>query len=475
MRRYRSSHIITKVAKMVQVSFVFSRLLTILCCCKVTVNAVVAREDLFLFAGQSNMIGWSVGVMSIEGNDRLQNDTFGILANTSITETERRSMLLARFQMSESSVPWATNPLGIAAAQADGVMSLVQQNLTVGLQAELAGAYCSFTEPGRTSVAKRLVTATACGITFGHELVFSHRLKQCKPYKNRDFFTVKVARGGSRIQEWVPDGGAYWKDLQSAIRDSEGDWKLIVWHQGENNAIDPPATINQTIYANHLNHLITALRSEIFAKSSGAFPCPQAIPVIIVQIHFPTPGLDPFREQSRAIRQAQADFVANDPRSRLVVLSDLEEHYHLSVPALLISGNRIAEAYLDLMKSYDYSCPPPSNTPSGLSPATPYGTPSSTPSYLPTSTPSETPSTKPVPAKQPDFSNTGNWGEAIRKACGCRAMFTTKCVRSQLRQYFQSDVDAGLVQSPDDRPQWRGKVRAAYESACQRRSHNRQD
>ena len=429
---------------MVQLIYVLSRQLPFLCYCTAfVIIAVVAQEDLFLFAGQSNMIGWSTGGMSVERDSRLFIDTYSILANTSVTEEERRSMLLDRYRTSASSFPGAFNPNGTATAQADGVMSLVQQKLTIDLQTKLAGAYCSFTDPAnnKTRVAKKLVAANGCGQSYGHELVFSHRLKKSQPYEDKNFFTVKVAKGGTRIQEWVPNGGQYWKDLRSAIRNTAGNWKLIVWHQGENDAVASKKTINQTIYRKHLSHLITALRSEMFAKSSGVFQCRQAIPVIIVLIHWPFTTRGSFQEQALAVRQAQSNFVKRDPRSRIVILDGLEEFYHLSAPSLLISGSRIAEAFLDLLTA-NYSCPN-NAAPSALT-------------------------------FQPDFSRTSYWGRALRKACGCgqsvTVMFTSDCVRRRLLRFFQLDVDARLVRSPDDLLRWRRKVRKAYVFACQRRS-----
>ncbi|GKY97252.1 hypothetical protein MPSEU_000683600 [Mayamaea pseudoterrestris] len=398
-----------------------------------------AQQDLFLFTGQSNMVGHSGDFESVERNNNLLLDTIDILTDATITETKRRSLLYDRCFLATSSIPYALKPELMANAQADGLMALHAQSLTQDLTIDLPGAYCSFFEVGGKTVPKQLVQTTGCGGPYGHELLFSHRLKQSNEYySNNDFHVVKVAKGGTRIDEWIPDGGQYWKNLNTAIQTTEGNWKLIVWHQGENDAVDDSVELTYDMYAERLAQLISTLRAEMFFKSPGSFQCLQEIPVIIVKIHWP--DVNAFVDKNRAVRQAQADFCAKDPRARLVDLDGLDEFYHLSAPSLMISGNRIAEAYLDLLET-EYSC-------QTASPSNPSST--------------NTPKTN----FRPDFSKTKAWGQKLSRKLGCGATLTA--MHPTLRKYFRSDVKEGLVRSPQDRRQWHKKTKKAYEKVCER-------
>jgi hypothetical protein len=411
----------------------------------------MAQQDLFLFAGQSNMIGWSTGIDSIEGNRSLLDDTIHILKNASITETERQSLLLERYQRSASSFPEAVDPTGKATNQSIGIMRLYNQGLTRNLTNNLPGAYCSFLSPNNKTVPKHLLNSLQCGESYGHELAFSHRLKRTKFYSHNKFQTVKVAKGGTRIQEWVPDGGQYWEYLTTTIQTTPGQWKLIVWHQGENDAVAPASSINATTYADYLSQLISNLRSEMFTKSPGSFQCPQEIPVVIVRIHWPNQTTGRlFAAQTQAVKLAQTTLSNGDARARLVILDDIEEFYHLSAPSLLISGNRIANAYLNMIKTA-FTCPRQPKTPANSS------------------------SQNSKAKFRPDYSKTHLWGRAVRKVCGCGTsmsfQFTKRqhCVRRALHYQFHIDVTMGLVRSPQNRRRWHQKARKAYHLACRRR------
>jgi len=55
-----------------------------------------------------------------------------------------------------------------------------------------------------------------CGASFGHELMFSTTLEKAKNGVGRNFETVKIAHGGSRMfEDWCPNNGRYWDALNS--------------------------------------------------------------------------------------------------------------------------------------------------------------------------------------------------------------------------------------------------------------------
>ena len=67
--------------------------------------------------------------------------------------------------------------------------------------------------------------------------MFSKKL--WKEGQTRNFETAKVARGGSIISEWLPQGQGreFWPLLNKTIHDrsaANNVWKGFFWHQGEN-------------------------------------------------------------------------------------------------------------------------------------------------------------------------------------------------------------------------------------------------
>lgn len=320
----------------------------------VVVPDVVLATDLFLLTGQSNMIGWSVPKNEPQASISLQPGMLAILENPATSAKKKEKLLYELFKRAAALVPGATNVSGVATAQTKGVMALYKKGLTRNVKVGLPGAYCSFLVPNGINVPRTLTNTTACGSSFGHELLFSHRLVS---EKFSDFYSVKVAKGGTRIHEWTPPSGVYWPSLKNTIQNTqEGNWKLIVYHQGENDAVTAGQT--KAMYKGNLTSLVANLRSEMFIKSPGSFRCKEEIPVIVVRIHWPSATTGSYTQSSKNVQDAQTEFVLGDSRARLVNLDGLTEHYHLNAPSLMISGDRIASSYLDLLSTASsFSCP----------------------------------------------------------------------------------------------------------------------
>ena len=94
-------------------------------------------------------------------------------------------------------------------------------------------------------------------------------------------------------------------------------------------------------YQSNLTGLIGAVRTAMFAASApGAWRCPAEIPAVVVHAQ-PNPGSD----RIRRVRDAQARFVAADPRAALATLDDLSPFFHYEATSFLVGGWRIAAAY----------------------------------------------------------------------------------------------------------------------------------
>ena len=83
------------------------------------------------------------------------------------------------------------------------------------------------------------------------------------------------------------------------------------------------------------------------ASEAGTWGCPEQIPAIIAVI-----GYWPQGDSASRIRHAQQTFCNEDPRATCVNMYDLSRNYHFDATTFLISGHRMAEAYIDLAKVY---------------------------------------------------------------------------------------------------------------------------
>ncbi|KAL7533881.1 hypothetical protein ACHAWF_004652 [Thalassiosira exigua] len=256
------------------------------------------------------------------------------------------------------------NGTQVAASIVPELLELHDAGSLDDLDRPLERGRCSFVEPrkdgedveeySRGSVP--LSWDGGCGRVFGSEFVFGRTLELEMDY-DVDFEMVKNARGGSRINEWIPSGGVYWEELRKTIASRRGAgnaWKALVWHQGENDVFtfgeedDTTAT-----YLGNLTALVAGVRSEMMeASETDAWRCPEQIPVVVVQI-----GAWPGREGGKRVKAAQKQFARNDPRAALVRTEDLSPFYHFDAASFLVMGRRIARAYEEVARTSREVCP----------------------------------------------------------------------------------------------------------------------
>ena len=328
--------------------------------------------DFFLLGGQSNMVGHTTGGQSLgarlnqERSWQYWSDlksTLAALGEDGDASGEGRGSALFETVRGahEGKFPDAA---GIARTLTGETMKLLGAGLLDRIDSPPALGTCSFVEPRgqdgrkrpRSSGTRPLVPGSGCGHSFGHELIFGRTLELQLAQDSR-YELVKYASGGTVISKhWLPGQGTLWDGLNSTIhsRRGRGNWRGFVWHQGENNALKVRDGEDQSLtYLGNLTALVKGVREEMHSASPGSWECPEAIPVVIVQL-----GAWPGTAMAGRIRDAQAQFCESDPRSGLVPTDDLSPFYHFDPLSFLISGNRIAKAY-DLLRTSqsEYTCP----------------------------------------------------------------------------------------------------------------------
>jgi Carbohydrate esterase, sialic acid-specific acetylesterase len=199
-------------------------LLLLNCCCWWSSNAV--PEKVFLFAGQSNMEGWSTGYNSIEANASLWVDCLKILNNA--PPATRRNQLISRIDAALAARPEYYNS-AVSVREADFVLNIQARNLTSGLESPLPGARCEWNQ-GSAPVQWN----PTCGAQFGAELIFSHVM--VKESGQTQFRVAKAAHGGTQIRkDWYPFAGTYWSDVANKVNSASAGsiFHGFAWQQGE--------------------------------------------------------------------------------------------------------------------------------------------------------------------------------------------------------------------------------------------------
>ena len=344
-----------------------------------TDDGPTSPRDLFLLSGQSNMIGHTTSEWSIEKNGKYWNDIKSILDEAAIAEANGVDDYLSTMEEDLYKVIYEANYHvdneninRVAETLTNGVMDLYKSSLLNDLDTPLSIGKCSFTEANDTLVndvsqgTVPIVWNANCGHSFGHELLFSRTLELGMNYTTA-FEMHKVARGGSGLYEhWYPNHGEHWDLLKSTIEEGQGygDWKGFIWHQGSQAAwsVTEHGEDRSMTYLGNLTGLVSEVR-ELMFRNSINWQCKEEIPVVIVQL-----GYWPQRIVNAAgqrVRDAQAEFCNNDPRAALVQIGDLSRFYHHDAASFLISGNRIAHAYLEAIGGV-VECPDriPSSSPS---------------------------------------------------------------------------------------------------------------
>ena len=335
----------------------------------------------FLFAGQSNMVGY----VTNKAGDRRFDHTMELLLSDNFNVHDLVDHLEAfefDFDRDENHTPTSVYKF-----EAQELIRLREEGfLTPSFQQPLSTVQCSFfslhkkmassDEAVPLAVDANLSPQANCGFVFGPELMFGHVLDDVH---NEPFSIIKVAAGGSEIKDhWSKETGSFWGELVKQIKaiDTETEeWKAIVWFQGENDGFDES---NAEGYLDELTDFIANVRQEMHDLDTTTFPQPTDIPVIIVGM-----GCWPMRdiEFGSIVAQAQRDFVEAAANAVLVKTDDLSCFYHFDDASQLVIGDRIAEALKPLLTF-------PSSEPSRAPSSTPSTAPSDGPSVQSNSAPS---------------------------------------------------------------------------------------
>lgn len=332
-------------------------------------------RDYFLFSGQSNSIGFTTNGQSIGHDDtywmRLMR-LFSIAEKIGTSDTWKQNLYDTIQAVHNATDKEGIGPASVVSLLTDEVVKLQELGLLDQMNQSLSLGHCSFVDFNKTATpisrsggSKPILWSANCGMSFGHELIFSKTLEMNGV--RRGFETVKVAEGGTRLYEgWCPGEGLHWEALQKSIRSRKGtgkNWRGFVWAQGEQEALD---NIGDPYYLGNLTYLIARVRGEMFAASeSRTWNCPEEIPVIVSKV-----GFWPQGPSSRHIRKAQQAYCDSDSMAACVTMNDTSRFYHFDATSFLIGGHRIAKAYLNLTSAQmNFSCPlavTPSNTPTEL-------------------------------------------------------------------------------------------------------------
>jgi len=295
----------------------------------------------FLFAGQSNMEGHTE-----QASEVLFSKLVDILTAKKVKKNKRLRQMKKYLNEAEASRP------NTSIYEAKLMLSLRKYMKKHKIMRDHKNVVCSWTKPADMEEldCERPVSPTACGNTYGPELMFAHQFPKLKSsLKGKPLGIIKVAQGGTQIHKhWMKDSGSYWLNLKDAILAAKGTIEAFVWFQGENDTFDQ---WNEDNYLDHLTQFIEDVRNEIFL-SSTKFKSAIEVPVVIVELgpwrYFPS--------TVRTVVEAQRSFVENTPNTKLVNTGSsddekkqLSHFYHFDAASMLIIGSRIARAVADLI------------------------------------------------------------------------------------------------------------------------------
>ena len=336
---------------------------------------------LFLFAGQSNMIGHS-NYPSTE----LPTYLFDTFFNHTLADQPPSLDGLTDVLMEEYSKKFVYNHTYYAELQAQQLHQLVYQNQRLGNPRQLKephpNAQCYFSDPsdnddddnnnnnnsnqlpGTQNKVVPLQPNANCGNSYGHELAFAHAMTTSGAIPHdQPFQIIKVAADKRELpdgqlelnEDWDQNDGKYGQYLLQEIRShaNQGKYVGFVWHQGENDCF---VRNNHIPYSTKLEALITSVRQELYnantnrkttsGGSSGEWKSYEEVPVAIMSL-----SLWPKHEHREGIAQAQVDFVNQDGGHSVVVpIQHLGPHGYLDAVDLLISGERLASYFSPLIQ-----------------------------------------------------------------------------------------------------------------------------
>ena len=314
--------------------------------------AVGAKLPVFLFAGQSNMIGRP---------DKVRfNRTMAILLNSKRSDTVVRTALVNHLMALET---FPETSRSVYAVDARRLLRLKSQGrLNHTIQEPLDEVTCSFSElffyvdyrkkPRANGIVRasnaKLSPYAGCGNIFGPELMFGHTLHSSFP--DKPFRIVKIAGGGTLIKEhWSKESGTIWpelvENLNEKINTTTEEWRGIVWFHGENDSLN---STTADLYLSELNKFIADLRQEMYQISPSSFAQPSDIPVIIVGLGCGWTVSNPRRKRfGRTVLDAQQKFAATlANNAAFVPTDDLVCHLHHDDASMLLIGRRVGRVAL---------------------------------------------------------------------------------------------------------------------------------
>lgn len=336
----------------------------------------------FLFAGQSNMVGYSRGANKTLFEDvvELVNEKFKEpIPHSSNKKSKRKKRIKKKLRKRIFSAKGSTLESSKYMAKLITKMAgnMKKKEASVLYKETILAPHpqnvCSFSRDHANVIiaCEKPVSPTACGggSGYGPELMFSHYLPKLEtPYSDTPFGITKVAKGGTRIEQYLKSNdGFLWHSLENNIRVDNGTLEAFVWFQGENNHFGPDGVSTQEEYLAMLIELVGDVRQEIFNAhrdrwGEGGSPTAQFgnytdVPVVICELG-PWIGHGEMYEdeQPGPVILAQREYVADyDPNSVLVNTGTnenpkkrLSKFYHFDAPSILIIGHRIAEVSLTL-------------------------------------------------------------------------------------------------------------------------------
>jgi len=312
--------------------------------CDNTGETTCQTDDIsrFLFAGQSNMEGHTKDASQV-----LFTKIVNILNTKRKRKHQLKKMKIYLNQAKEATSHSSTNEARL--------MWFLRRYLKKNvINEDHKDAVCSWTNPSfmQDLDCERPVSSTACGDTYGPELMFAHRFPTLDtPLRGKPVGIIKVAAGGTEIyKDWMKNSGIYWRYMKNAIVAAEGSIEAFVWFQGENDSFDD---WNKDNYLQHLTEFIADIRDEIF-RSSTKFQSAIEVPVVIVELGMWIYGID------RTVIEAQQEFVKSTANTLLVSSGShddttkmLSKFYHLDAASILIIGSRISKAVAALLNKQE--------------------------------------------------------------------------------------------------------------------------
>jgi len=305
----------------------------------------------FLFAGQSNMEGWS--------NQALPGSFRDIVKI--VNQKEKKQKIRNRLKRHLNQAEDATDE---TSRNESRFLYSIRKHLKKRFMFfDHPSSTCSFTVPTQAGTGnldcERPVSETACGayqIGYGPEFMFGHMFpKKESPLEGKPIGIAKIAVGRTQIYEnWMKENKDeaenYWYALVDVIKGAKGSLEGFVWFQGESDSF---TEWNRANYLDNLMKFIADVRQEIYDASilNDKFSSPAHVPVVICELGKWIYDID------TTVIEAQRAFVANDTNAVLVSTgagpdeSDtMTAFYHFDAASQLIIGNRVARAMANLLQ-----------------------------------------------------------------------------------------------------------------------------